>query len=194
MCTSLQKNHSDVQRLSPISETFKYNVNPSWYVTADNIWDPVSKQLNNSTIALHYQPDPNHIINIGYNYARGGDNYSGVISNNPSDNLKGTDLSAAWPIMQNISAVGRWSQNWNHAHLQNLLYGVQYDSCCWTVRLIGGRAFTGIDPNDNNKPQYNNEFYLQVALKGLGNVQTGNPNGTLSGISGYNTQFGQEFS
>jgi len=108
--------------------------------------------------------------------------------------LKVTDVSAAWPVMYNVSAVGRWSQNWNHAHLQNLLYGLQYDTCCWAVRLIGGRAFTGIDPNQDNKPQYSNEFYIQFSLKGLGNIQSGNPNGSLSNIAGYDARFGQELS
>jgi LPS-assembly protein len=191
-CQNLQKDHSNYQRLSPISGTAIYTINPNWNLNSNAIWNPVTKQLDNSTIALHYQPDEKRIINFGYSYARGGDIYSGIQESDPSNNLKTTDLSAAWPIKDNISAVGRWSQNWNHVHLQNLLYGLQYDTCCWAVRFIGGRNFTGVDPNNNNKPQYNTEFYIQFSLKGLGNIATGNPNGSLGAISGYNTQFGQD--
>jgi LPS-assembly protein len=189
----LVPNRGNDQRLSSISGTLQYNVNPAWSFTTYGIWNPISKQLDNSTVGFHYQPDAKRIINLGFNYARGGDSYSGVITNNPADNLKGTDISAAWPVTENVNVLGRWSQNWNHAHLQNLLYGVEYDTCCWAMRLVGGRAFTNVDPNNNNKPQYNNEFYIQFALKGLGNFQTGNPAGSLSNISGYNTQFGQKW-
>ena len=39
--------------------------------------------------------------------------------------------------------------------------------------------------------QYNNEFYIQLSLKGLGNVGTGNPQSLLNSINGYTSaQFG----
>ena len=159
----------------------------------NSIWDPISKQLANTTLAFQYRPDEARLFNVGYTYARNGDFVlSGVQTNEAINNLKVTDVSAAWPIFRDVSAVGRWSQNWNRAHLQNLLYGLQYDTCCWAVRLVGGRAFTGFDPNENNKPTYNNEVYVQFSLKGLGDIGSGNPSGLLSGIPGYNTQFGQE--
>ena len=88
--------------------------------------------------------------------------------------------------------VGRWTQNWNQQHLQNLIYGLQYDTCCWAMRFVGGRTFTGLDPLQNYAPKYNPEFYIQLSLKGLGNVGK-EPNGLLNTIAGYNTQFGQEF-
>jgi LPS-assembly protein len=108
--------------------------------------------------------------------------------------LKTTDFSFSWPTIRDISLVGRWSQNWNHAHLQNLLYGLQYDSCCWAVRMVGGRSFIGLAPNNpNNQPLYKNEFYIQFSLKGLGDIGNGDPIGLLKSISGYNSHFGQEF-
>jgi LPS-assembly protein len=86
--------------------------------------------------------------------------------------------------------VGRWTQNWNHHHFQNLLYGLQYDSCCWAVRIVGGRVFTGLGPS--NTFQYNTQFYIQVALKGLGNIgKGGDPSQLLGGV--YQTNFGRDF-
>lgn len=188
-CTDNPTNHSNYQRLSPVSAMLNYHVNPTWQLSANSIWNPISKQIDNATVALHYQPDELRILNLGYSYVFNGDIQSGIVTNSTQNNLKLTDFSAAWPVLQKISLVGRWSEDWNLSRLQNLLAGVQYDTCCWAVRFVGGRAFTQLK---NNTPQYNNEFYIQFALKGLGNIGSGNPAGLLSSINGYRTQFGQE--
>ncbi|MBV9575212.1 MAG: LPS-assembly protein LptD [Gammaproteobacteria bacterium] len=192
-CTDNPSNPNLYRRLSPISGLFKYNVNTSWGLTANSLWNPITKQLDNTTLGLHYQPEEQRIINLGYSYARNADPLSGVATTDSSNNLKVTDFSFEWPVVRDISAVGRWSQNWNHEHLQNLLYGLQYDTCCWAVRLVGGKTFVGFDPNNNNQPQYNPEIYIQFSLKGMGNIGNGNPSGLLSSVAGYNTQFGQDF-
>ena len=141
---------------------------------------------------LHYQPTEQRILNLGFSYARNGDIFSGVSTNTSANNLMLTDFSFAWPIKYNWSAVGRWSQDWNKSHFQSLLYGLQYDSCCWAMRFGGGRQFTGL--TSNNTFQYNTQFYIQFTLKGLGSVGSGNPNTLLgSSISGYQTTlFGQD--
>ncbi len=190
-CTDNPDNHSNYQRTSPLSALLNYNINPAWSITGNAIWNPVSKQMDNTALLFHYQPTPERIINLGFNYVHNGDVLGGLTENTSANNLKLTDISAAWPIFHDVSAIGRLSENWNQHHLQNLLYGVQYDTCCWAVRLVGGKAFTNLDTT-NNSPQYNSEFYVQFALKGLGNISSSNPTGALSNITGYNTQFGQE--
>lgn len=191
VCTDNPFNPSNHWRLSPISSMLNLNLIDFWSLMTNVIWNPISKQLDNTTIGLHFQREQ-RIFNLGYTYARNGDILSGIQTPESENNLKVSDFSFAWPVFRDISLVGRWSQNWNRRHLQNLLYGLQYDTCCWAFRMVGGRAFTGIDTNKNNQPQYNTEFYIQFALKGLGNVGR-DPSGILSSINGYNTQFGQEF-
>ncbi len=202
-CTDNPLNPELGYRLSPISGTLAYHVNPNWRLDGNAIWNPITKQLDNSTVGLQYMPQPQHIINFSYTYARGGDRadpLAGVATTDGSDNLKATTASFAWPVVDNFSALGLWTQNWNHRHLQNLLYGLQYDTCCWTIRFVGGRAFTGLTADNNTgtttsnatKPQYNSEFYIQISLKGLGDIGTGNPSQALSSINGYNAQFGQD--
>ncbi len=191
-CVDNPDNHSNQQRLSPVSGLFNYNINPAWSFRTDAIWDPVTKYMENTTLTFQYEPEDQHVFNLSYTFARSGDPLSGIVEQqDPSNNLKVTTLSYAWPLYRDISGVGLWSQNWNQTHLQNLVVGLQYDTCCWAVRIVGGRTFTGLDPNDNNRPQYNTEGYIQFALKGLGEIGTGNPSGLLSSISGYKTQFGQ---
>ncbi|HLB41548.1 MAG TPA: LPS assembly protein LptD [Gammaproteobacteria bacterium] len=187
-CTDNPQNHLNKQRFSPLSGVLDYHMNDQWKLSGDAIWDPVTKQIDNATVGLHYQPDDFRIINLGFSYALNGDIFSGITVNNSQNNLKLTDISFAWPIVHDVSMVGRWSQDWNQERLQNLLYGVQYDTCCWAVRLVGGRAFTNLL---NNSPQYKNEVYIQFALKGIGDIGSGNPQGLLNTITGYKSQFGE---
>jgi LPS-assembly protein len=187
-CSDNPKNPNNREKLSPISGLFNYHITRTWSFNTSAIWNPISKQLDNTTLAFQYQPDALRLINLGYTYARSGDILSGISTTNSVNNLKVTDISIAWPISPHVRAVGRWSQNWNRQHLQNLIYGIQYDTCCWAVQLVGGRTFTSFDTNNNNTPRYNTEVSIQFSLKGLGEIGTGNPASMLNGIPGYQTQ------
>lgn len=191
-CTDYQGNPNNHYRLSPVSGVFDFHVSPIWKFTANTIWNPITKQVDTSNVNLNYQPEALKIINLGYGFARNGDPFTGINVNTSENNLKLTDVSFSWPLINEVSAVGRWSHDWNTNHFQNMMYGLQYDTCCWAVRAVAGRTFTSLDPA-NNSLEYNSEFYIQFALKGLGNVGN-DPSGLLSSITGYNTknQFGQE--
>ncbi|MBA3661595.1 MAG: LPS-assembly protein LptD [Gammaproteobacteria bacterium] len=191
-CTDNPSNASNDWRLSPLSSVLNYAINWNWNASANVLWNPISKQLNNATLGLHYQTDNNHIINLGYTYAFNGDVLSGVVTPGSQNNLKVTDFSFSWPapFLNNLTMLGLWSQDFNRRHLQNLFYGIQYDTCCWAVRMVASRAFLGINPNKNNTTKYSNDFYIQFSLKGIGNIGDNAPR--LSTISGYNPQFGQD--
>ncbi len=178
---------------SPLSGILNYNLNKTWSLTANTIWNVMDNHLNNQSITLHYQPDPRKIINLGYGYVFNGDVQNSTVTGiQENNNLSQTDVSFAWPISRDWSSVGRWTQNWNHHHFQNLLYGLQYDSCCWAVRFVTGRAFANLSPT--NTYQYNTQFFIQFALKGLGNYGNADPAQLLStSISGYQTNFGQDY-
>ena len=190
-CTDNPDNPILEQHFSPILGLLKYNVNIAWSISANTLWNPITKLFENTTLNFHYQPDMQRILNLGYSFVRNGDSLSGITVNSSQSNLQVADFSFAWPLTPTISTIGRFSQDIKQNHFQNALLGLQYDTCCWAIRLVGGQAFTNL--STNNSPQYHNQYYMQFAFKGLGNIGTGNPSGLLSRISGYNTQFGQDF-
>jgi LPS-assembly protein len=199
LCTDYPDNNDNKRRLSPISGILNYNMSDHWSATANAIWDPQTKELNNETITLRFKKDSERVINLGYSYVRNADLLGGIIVNSnatvPGTNneniLKLTDLSFSWLLAENWGLVGRWSEDWNTLHFQNLFYGLQYDSCCWAAQFVAGRTFTGIQ---QNRPQYSNQFYFQITLKGLGTFNPkGDPTAILrNNISGYDSRFGQD--
>jgi LPS-assembly protein len=179
-------------RRSPLTAVLDYHLNSSWTLTGNTIWNTQINEMDNQSIVLQYRRDTDRVINLGYSYVRQGDIQPGLPPNSNGNNLKQTDISFAWPIVHNWSAVGRWTESINEGHFQNLLAGLQYDSCCWAVRGLAGRTFLNLDAN--NVPQYNDEFYIQFALKGLGSFGPGDPTQLLNtSISGYNAEFGQDY-
>jgi LPS-assembly protein len=190
-------NPSNTYNRSPLSGVLKYNINPNWNVTANTIWNVKTSKIDNQSFALQYKPQDRQIINLGYNFARNGDIIlPWVPVGSPTSNLSQTDLSFSWPVTRDWSALGRWTEDWNQKRLQNLLYGLQYDNCCWAVRAVGGRTFVAV--NSNNTLQYNNRYYLEFSLKGLGNYgygQGGDSGSSMlaNNITGYQSNFGRDY-
>lgn len=180
---------------SPLTGLLTYTITPNWLLSATSIWSAQTNQLDNQNIYLSFN-EPiigrSKTATFGYNFVRNGDRFPNEELNSLAANLSQTDFSTSWPLSRDWSVLGRWTQNWNHHHFQNLLYGLQYDSCCWAVRLVAGRVFVGLTPQ--NTFQYNTQFYIQFALKGLGNVGTADPGLLLSSsIGGYQNTFGRDF-
>ncbi|MCD6045285.1 MAG: lptD [Gammaproteobacteria bacterium] len=207
--------------VSPIASEASYRVTQDWSFNGNLAWNPQSgseesatnsqtgetdivqipRGFNNGGLALQYKRDNNHIFNIGYSFLRGGDQLvdsNGQLLAQPGsseNNLNQTDVSAVWPLSPQWKTFSRWNYNVSQGHNQNVMGGLEYDTCCWALRLVGAHAFNYLDAEDQDNPRYNNMIYLQVALIGLGNVSTSNAAGLLrDSIVGYTDTFGAPLS
>ncbi|MGH8224627.1 MAG: LPS-assembly protein LptD, partial [Gammaproteobacteria bacterium] len=89
------------------------------------------------------------VLNLGYLYRRGA--------------LDQTDLSFSWPIVGGWSVVGRWNYSIHDHQTLETMAGLQYESCCWRLRLVGRRFVT-------LNGQGNSAIFLELELKGLGSL------------------------
>ncbi len=193
-CSDAQNNPNNTTLRSPLSAMLRYAVNPQWSATANSIFNTKLSRFDNESLTVAYTPEARKIINLTYNFVRDGDfllPWEPVGS--PTANLSQTDLSLAWPVTRDWSVLGRWTENWNQRRLQNVLSGLQYDSCCWAVRFVAGRSFVAL--RTNNTFQYNNQVYVEFSLKGLGNYGYGGDSSNLlaRSISGYQSNFGRDY-
>lgn len=162
---------------SPVASRAMYHFNSTWLLTGDYIWDPDTHATNNGRLNLHYQPGTNQIINFGYSYLVNGDITQVALSKVDVSPLHQLTLSYAWPFTERWSSLGGYNYNISKDYEMMSFLGVQYDSCCWAVRLIGGRSFQSL--NASAQPIYNNNVYLQILLKGLGSVGNSDPATTI---------------
>lgn len=173
--------------VSPVVGDMQYDLTKYWSANANAAWDPSEHGLNNGAISIKYHNGVNRIASLGYNFVKHGDPVNGTSSS--SDDLNRINLSFAWPITEHWNAVGDWNYNISHGHPQEYFYGLEYQSCCWAVRVVQSQNFIGTDANNHNTFQH--AVYLQFLLKGLGSAGSGDAGSTLaSQIPEYQDNFG----
>lgn len=181
------------ERVSPLAGQLGYNVTQLWNITGDLVYNPEKKWIDNQTYNLSYDGDNQHILNFSYTYARDADvdpNAPTPPADSDLNNLHQAGVSGFWPINFRWKGLSAVNFSLNRHHFQSYLYGVEYDACCWSVRAIVDRAFTGLNPSFNNT--YDNRFLLQFALTGFTSLGTHDPGNLLSdSIQNYNEQFGK---
>lgn len=163
---------------SPLASRLVYHFNPRWQVVGDYVYDPATRATNNGNINFHYQPAPDRLLSFGYSYLVNGD-VTQVANSRIQDNaLNQAVIAYAWPLTEKWSTLGAYSYNISKNYTMMSFLGVQYDTCCWAIRAVGGQTFQSL--NNNLQPQYNNNFYLQFLLKGLGSLASNDPYNTIN--------------
>jgi LPS-assembly protein len=116
---------------------------------------------------MGYQGPNQLIVNLGYSYRR----YRG---NNPnSSNIDQVDISSYLPVNQEWSIFLRSLYDLEESERINDMAGIEYNNCCWRVRLVYQRYLDqkqGV--NNSSLVEYEHATYLQFQLKGLGGVGT----------------------
>ena len=114
-----------------------------------------SGKLLRTDAAIRWQPAYRKVVNLGY--------HENKILTEPS---KTAYVSAQWPVSlmsNNLYAVSRLNYDLNNKRLTDAWMGIEYVKDCWIFRFVGQRT---VDTNN----RVDNTFYLQLELKGLGNV------------------------
>ena len=172
----------DDTNVSPIVGELDFQLLPHLKFYSLTAWDPNTNMTNNASLAAQYKTDRRHLINFGINYTRGGDpeKYSKPLSNR--NDLYQPDFSFVWPINQRITTLGHWNYNVSHGYTQTVFGGVQYDSCCWAFRIIGGREFLyqKLSLGSSPQPVFDTRIFFELVFKGLGKLSYENSEHLLS--------------
>jgi len=142
---------------SPIAAELMYAFNSGWRIQGDIEWD--SDNTDQSSLNLRYHGDNRHLVNIGYR-----------IRNDGRDHIEQTDLSTIWPVSDRWSFISRWNHDLIRDRLIEAFAGVEYQSCCWAVRVVGRRWINDDDITKKDGVDEKSALYVQFLLKGLGNI------------------------
>jgi len=173
--------------VSPIAGQLFYHINPHLGIIDNSAWDAVRQQWNNNSFGLQYQEDSSRSASISYDYIRNGDPLIGN-TDNSENNLHRINITASWPLTEHWHALGDWNYNISHNHPQQYLYGLEYSTCCWAVRVVASDTLLTEDGYGNTS--FNKAYYFQVLFKGLGAVgNTGVDSLISNAIPNYNDSF-----
>ena len=98
---------------------------------------------------LFYRANEKQLANVSYRFRR--------------DALEEIDVSAAWPVTRHWNVVGRYDYSILDRKLLEGFVGLEYDTCCWSIRGIVRRSLT------DRTGESDTSFSVQLQLKGLGN-------------------------
>ncbi len=106
------------------------------------------EQLNGH---IRYRPDAKRQLSLDYRF-------------DEAAQLRQTDALLFWPMARQWQFLGRWRYDLDNEENLDLLGGVEYESCCWSVRLLGRnhRLSSGDD--------IDHSIYLTFEFKGLASL------------------------
>jgi len=137
----------------------------SWSTLLDLQWNPDLHKVDEGAFLFRYHLSDRRLFNAGYRFRR--------------DQLTQTDLSFLWLLNPRWQLLGRWNYSQRDHRTLETLAGIQYESCCWIFRATKRRYVSDISGDSNRS------LYLQLELKGLGNIGQSAKEVLESGILGY---------
>lgn len=130
------------------------------------IYDPFKSDLNSGHFLTSYKSNEGGLINLGYSYRRP---QSSIFQ---TTTTKQANLSAYWPINNRWSVFAGVNYSLEANKSVEDMAGVEYDTCCWTVRLLHLRYFNNVSSltTDFSDPdlERENSTQFQIILKGMG--------------------------
>ncbi|WP_444997206.1 LPS-assembly protein LptD [Aliikangiella sp. IMCC44359] len=176
---------AETEQQSPWLTEVEYRLNSAFSLTGLIQWDEGSKQTQRAQTRINFEPKDNHIVNLTHRYRDVDGNFNEEI-----------DFSFAWPLNDKWRLLGRWYNDLQREQVIERLVGVEYESCCWAIRLVAQKYLntqldsSGISTTLAGNERYNDGVYLQFVFKGLGSVGPSGMDDLLSSsITGYKDPF-----
>lgn len=136
-----------------------------WLIGASYQWDPNYRRKDLLAVRGRYLFKDDGIVNLSYRYRR--------------DVLEQADLSFVYPVTPAWSLVGRYYYSIKEKKTLESIAGVQWDSCCVAMRLVGRQYIR------NREGELNNGIMLEIEFKGLGSAGQDTKTALRRAILGY---------
>ena len=121
-----------------------------WRVAVSQQWNPETDRTDLSSIRLQRRFGARSVANLSYRYRR--------------DLLEQLDGSVAVPLGERWHLVARWLYSLPEQRTLEAFGGIEYQSCCFAVRVLG-RHYVRTFEGDSN-----NSIFVELELKGLGSI------------------------
>ena len=152
-----------------------------WYLNANVQYDTTENQISKSNLTLDYRADKYKLAQLNHRRTRG---VSG-------SDIEQIGLVASFPIADKWQFVGGYHRDLTQNRSIDSYAGIQYESCCWAVRLVTRRHInTNLEQlaqlTSDIPTSFDSGISLQLVIKGLngtGNFDIGDM--LQQGIFGY---------
>lgn len=151
-----------------------------WSGTADAQWTPDLEHASQYSVNLNYLPaSRDRLANVGYNFRREDPTIG-------QEALRQVSFSLVQPIGINWQVLGLWQYDLRNRENQETLIGMQYEACCWKVRLFERQFLADPDDISPGAQRQRRAFFIEVELKGLAGISSGVKSLLTNNMFGYN--------
>jgi len=133
-----------------------------WRLNSAYQWSPNTRLTDMAALQLQRRLRTDGIFNFSYRYRRG--------------LLEQYSASVVYPVSERWRLVGSWTYSVKDRQSVDALAGVEYDSCCVSLRLVGrsyvNQGYYGFGPlpAGGNINHRDNAVMFEVVFKGLGST------------------------
>jgi len=167
--TAAQTQYEQSRSHSSIVGEVVARINREWDMRTETLWDDNKAQLERQSVDVRYRDEEKRLFNIGYQFV---DRDSTV--NDDGDlvdrSVEQAYVSGAYPIGKQWSVIGHWNHDITHNRELETIAGLEYDSCCWSARVIARSWAVNRNYRDNvDNQKTDTGIFFQVQFKSLGN-------------------------
>ena len=119
-------------------------------VSAGLQWDSEENETQVAQFGLSYRDERGRQAAIGYRFRR--------------DRVDQVDFRVRYPVRDNLNLIARVNYSFEEDEALELLAGIEYESCCWALRLTGREYILDRDSETRTA------VFLELHLKGLGSL------------------------
>lgn len=181
------------RRDSEVAGQIKGQIGDSLRFSSDVAYDHKNSHVASASAGVNYIDDAYRIFNLAYRYTR---NPQVTNPSNPVPVLESTldqlDASVIWPVSDQWSLIARGNYDFTYNLELDTFAGLEYNDCCYRIRLLG-RRWLNFDYNSNflqtaTSDDYDQGFFVDIQLKGLGSISERIGNLLDKAIIGYSAR------
>jgi LPS-assembly protein len=145
-----------------------WRISDRWGLRGGVQYDTRLDNIANGSTSIEYRRDEDRMVQLSYRYASPEyiqatlPNYATV--EQYKDGISQVGAAASWPIVDRWSVVGAYYYDTNTNKPADQMLGLQYNSCCYAIRVGYERKINGWE---NNQSKYDNVIGFNIELRGL---------------------------
>ncbi|RFF30556.1 LPS-assembly protein LptD [Wenzhouxiangella sediminis] len=113
-------------------------------------WDDEEDETEVARFGLNWQGRDARQVALGYRFRR--------------DRVDQADMRFRYPVNDRLNLIGRVTYSFEENETLEVLGGIEYDSCCWSLR------FTAREWVRDRESDKRTAFFVELELKGLGSI------------------------
>jgi len=131
-------------------------------LVAEFSWHPFTRFTGRLGVQWNWENRELDVGSIGLDYGFSGGGRLGFEYRFRRDRLDQFDVRHYWPVNEKWRVISRLKYSLEESDLLEAQAGIEYESCCWAVRLISRRYLRSRFGDERDA------LYLELNLKGLG--------------------------